>query len=143
MAKSNVVYVEGLPGSGKTTLLKRLSLIVPNLTVVSEYVNPTEADEAISEDDEGYFLANDERKWRTARVAGGACVVDRGHLSTVLYNKAHERIKGEHQVDVDTWYHGRILPTNMQPDAYGHLDTVPETPLRRRPTAGWDNMWDY
>lgn len=143
MKNFKVVYVEGLPGSGKTTLLERLPLVVRGLHTIGEYVDNVASDQAIKVDDEEYFLRNDERKYRAARAVGGLCLVDRGHLSTLLYNKAYERIKDQQQVDVDAWYHGIILAQGMLPDAYIHLDTLPDTSLRRRPRASWDNMWDY
>lgn len=143
MKKAEVVFIEGLPGSGKTTLLERLVTNIPGLHVVGEYVDPTEADEAISESDETYFLKNDERKYRVARSAAGLAIVDRGHLSTILYNEGHELVTGKPQVDVATWYKDTILRQGMLPDAYIHLDTAPETTFARRPpTTEWDNMWD-
>lgn len=143
MAGLEVVYVEGLPGAGKSTLLEGLAESVPGIHLVGEYVDPTEADGAISEDDEEYFLKNDERKYKLARSVGGLAVVDRGHLSTILYNEGHELVTGHQQVDVATWYKDRILRGGMLPDAYVLLDTAPETTFARRPpTTEWDNMWD-
>ncbi|HET8670685.1 MAG TPA: AAA family ATPase [Candidatus Saccharimonadales bacterium] len=144
MPKLEVVYVEGLPGAGKSTLLEGLAERMPGIHLVGEYVDPTEADGAISQDDEEYFLRNDERKYRVARSAGGLAIVDRGHLSTILYNEGHELVTGRRQVDVATWYTDRILRDGMLPDAYIHLDTPPETTFARRPpTTDWDNMWDH
>jgi|ADGO01.1.fsa_nt_gi hypothetical protein len=126
MPKPGVVYVEGLPGSGKSTLLERLSRSIAGLHIVTEYIDPVEADEAISADDEEYFLRNDERKYRVARGTGGLCLVDRGHLSTILYNEGHQLVTGTLPVDVHTWYRDTILRNGMLPDAYIHLDTPPE-----------------
>lgn len=143
MRKFDVVYVEGLPGSGKTTLLNGLGAQFAGLHIVGEYADPVAADEAISVDDESYFLKNDERKYRTARTVGGLTLVDRGHLSTVLYNEGHEMVMGERTVDTGSWYKETILRKGMLPDAYILLETPPGTTFSRRPpTTDWDNMWD-
>lgn len=143
MSKNKVVYIEGLPGSGKSTLIERLSLRFPDLHTIGEYIDTTNSVDALNDGDETFFVRNDENKYKTARLKAGLCIVDRGHLSTILYNKAYEKIKGQLPVDVDRWYSDKILAGNMLPDAYIHLDTVPATSLARRAKSDWDNMWDY
>lgn len=56
MSSLEVVYIEGLPGSGKTTLLENLANRLTDVHIIGEYVISDEADEAIAEDDEEYFL---------------------------------------------------------------------------------------
>jgi thymidylate kinase len=144
MSSAEVIYVEGLPGSGKTTLIGRLALRHPGLfNTIGEYVDPGEATAAVAASDETYFTRNDVNKYRAARASLLPCLVDRGHLSTLLYNQAHELVQGHTIVDVDTWYRETILGQGMLPDAYIHLDTEPITSLKRRPPAvDWINIWD-
>jgi thymidylate kinase len=144
MLRSEAVYIEGLPASGKTTLIGRMALRFPDaLTTIGEYVHPEEATAALANNDETYFMRNDTLKHDLARSATRTCLVDRGHLSTVLYNKAHQAIYGQSLVDVDTWYADTILGEGKLPDVYIHLDTDPLTSLKRRPPAeNWLNMWD-
>lgn len=143
MPVNEVIYVEGLPASGKTCLIGRLTLQSPHIFAgVNEYIDPDAAEEALVEGDETYFMRNDEQKYWMARASGLTCLVDRGHLSTLLYNRALKHVRGVETVDVDTWYEETILAGGMLPDAYIHLDTEPITSLKRRPPKEWDNVWD-
>ena len=147
MRNPEVVYFEGLPGSGKTSLIKQMAASHPDrFTTVDEYVDPNEASSASIQYDQTFFLANDELKYKLARRSEKpCCLVDRGHLSSVLYSLAYTRIRGDRDLPyVVDWYFDRILKDGMLPDRYIYLDISPETSLARRTrTLGWDNMWDH
>lgn len=146
MRGPEVIYFEGLPGSGKTSLINLISASYPNIfSTVGEYVDPVGGLEASVRYDQRYFLANDELKYKLARESGKPCLVDRGHLSTVLYSLAYTRIRGNHDLSyVVDWYFDTILENGMLPDQYIYLDIAPETSLARRARSlDWDNMWDH
>ena len=140
-----IIYFEGLPGSGKTTLIRHLVQEHPGLfQFVPEYLDPAAAEQASSAKDQAYFLHNDEAKYAAARTCDHIALVDRGHLSTILYNEAHELLKGQPLVDTTAWYQQTVLAKHLLPDLYVYLDTCPQTTFSRRPkTKNWDNIWDY
>lgn len=146
MKTPEVVYFEGIPGSGKTTITKLLAQAYPDIAVaIDEYIHPA-GDIEVNPGDQRIFMENDELKYQTARNAAKTALVDRGHLSTVLYTHAQNLIKGNQDLSyVDNWYFGEILANNKLPDAYVLLDIDPETSLlRRRPgLPNWDNMWEH
>lgn len=145
MRNPEVIYFEGLPNSGKTTLIKQIITSYPGaLMSVDEYIHPGKDKESNFES-QRFFMENDEMKYRLARESGRRCLVDRGHLSTVLYTHAYNRIRGDLDLSyVDEWYFGKILKDNMLPDLYILLDISPQTSLRRkRGPVDWNNMWDH
>lgn len=145
MKKPLVVYIEGLPGGGKTTLVHQTAELYPTIfDAIPEYIDRQAGNKASERTDQAYFLKNDEAKYRQARNSDKISLVDRGHLSTVLYCKAFEMIIGQRLIDVDDWYVNHILAKGMLPDLYVHLIVAPRTTFARRPkTLTWNNMWDY
>lgn len=146
MRNPEVIYFEGLPGSGKTSLTDLVSVSHSDVfKKVSEYVVPVEALEASVQYNQRYFQTNDELKYKLARECGKTCLVDRGHLSTVLYSLAYNRIRGDQDLSyIIDWYFDRILKERMLPDRYIYLDISPETSLARRARSlDWDNMWEH
>lgn len=145
MARPEVIYFEGLPFSGKTSLTSQIAREHPDeFASVEEYTHPDKDIPGIFDYQE-FFMRNDELKYRIARECGKRCLVDRGHLSTVLYSHAYNRIKGYRDLSfVDDWYTEKILRENMLPDMYIHLDVSPETSIARRTgELTEDNMWDH
>ena len=146
MRSPEVIYFEGLPGSGKTSLTDLVSVSHSDVfKKVSEYVVPVKALEASVQYNQRYFQTNDELKYKLARECGKTCLVDRGHLSTVLYSLAYNRIRGDQDLSyILDWYFDRILKERMLPDRYIYLDISPETSLARRTRSlDWDNMWEH
>ncbi len=145
MARPEVIYFEGLPFSGKTSIVTQIAQEHPDeFIAVEEYIHPDKNVPGVFDYQE-FFMRNDELKYRIARECGKRCLVDRGHLSTVLYSHAYGKIKGDRDLSfVDEWYIEKILGNNMLPDMYVHLDVSPETSMARRTGAlAEDNMWDY
>jgi|GEM_PF-2366373 len=142
MKESLIVYVEGIPASGKTTTLNRLAKEFPDrIAVIPEYVNSEEMN-----NDQGWFMKNDEMKLQKARESGKEITfVDRGHLSTVIYSLAEVKIRDTKNVsNVFDWYFETILPNKQLPDYYVLLLTDPTLSLQRRAhLLTPDNMWDY
>lgn len=145
MRNPEIVYFEGLPYSGKTTLTKQIAAEYPDiLTTIDEYIHP-ELLKGVEINDQRVFMENDELKYQVARDSGRRCLVDRGHLSTVIYSHAYNRIKGGRDLlYVDEWYFGKILRDRLLPDAYVLLDISAQTSLSRK-TSPFDlnNMWDH
>jgi len=145
MKNHEVVYFEGLPRSGKTTLTGELAAENPHILLkIDEYVHPALTIDGIW-DDQRIFMENDELKYLIARASGQQCLVDRGHLSTLLYSHVYNQIKADRDLKfVDDWYFGKILKNTMLPDRYVFLDVTPETSLaRRRVPLDTNNMWDH
>ncbi len=145
MARPEVIYFEGLPFSGKTSITSQIAEEYPDeFASVEEYTHPDKDIPGIFDYQE-FFMRNDELKYQIARACERRCLVDRGHLSTVLYSHAYNRINDDRDLAfVDDWYRGKILRENMLPDMYIHLDVSPETSIARRtgPLVE-DNMWDH
>lgn len=144
MRSPEIVYFEGLPYSGKTTLIRQISAEYPDIfTAIDEYIHP-DLLKGVDIDDQRVFMENDELKYQVARDSGRRCLVDRGHLSTVLYSHAYSRIKGDQDLSyVDEWYFGKILRDRMLPDLYILLDISPQISLIRKTTPfDLNNMWD-
>ncbi len=145
MRSPEVIYFEGLPGSGKTSLTRQIASDHPQVFMsVDEYVHPEKNVEA-NFDDQRFFMENDELKYQMARESGRRCLVDRGHLSTLLYTHAYNRIKGDRDLTyVDEWYFGRILRDKMLPDLYVLLDIPEELSLIRASDPNdLSNMWNH
>lgn len=142
-----IVYVEGIPASGKTTVLKRIEKRFPeSILYVPEYVNVEEGKRAEMSDDQGYFMRNDGLKWRTARESTkDITFVDRGHLSTVIYNlAAFQMLHTIECLNVVRWYFEDVLANNRLPDSYVFIRTEPSASLdRRRHLLTPDNIWDH
>lgn len=145
MQEPLVIYFEGLPGGGKTTLITNAAIDYPELfTAIPEYLNAQAALEASKAKNQTYFWSNDEDKYRAARGSRKIALVDRGHLSTVIYSRAYTLLKDNVLADTDEWYENTILANGMLPDLYVHLSVSPKTTFARRPkTLSWDNVWDY
>lgn len=146
MRNPEVIYFEGLPGSGKTTLTTQIANSRPDMLVsIGEYVHPGKN---IPENytNQRFFMENDELKYRAARESGRKSLVDRGHLSTVLYAHAYKQIRGDKDLSyVDDWYVGKILKDKMLPDMYIFLDIPAEVSIMRR-ISTFDpdnNIWDH
>jgi len=146
MRSPEVVYFEGLPGTGKTTLVTQLANSRPDILVpVNEYVHPGK-DIPENYKNQRFFMENDELKYKAARESGRRSLVDRGHLSTVLYTHAYRQIRGDQDLSyVDDWYTGKILKDKMLPDMYILLDIPPELSMARRirELDPDNNIWDH
>lgn len=145
MRSPEIVYFEGLPCSGKTTLIRQIAAEYPDVFAsIDEYLHP-DLLKGVDVDDPRVFIENDELKYQVARECGRRCLVDRGHLSTVLYSHAYNRIKGDRDLShVDEWYFGKILRDKLLPDVYVLLDIPAQTSLSRRTTPfDLNNMWDH
>ncbi len=145
MKNPEVIYFEGLPGSGKTTLTTQLAQMHPQTFLVPEYVHPGK-DNPASFDSQRFFMENDELKYKAARDSEKQALVDRGHLSTVLYSHAYQQIRGDKDLAyVDGWYVGKILKDRMVPDMYILLDISPELSMERRASTynPDNNIWDH
>lgn len=142
-----VIYLEGLPRSGKTSLTHSLSARFPQtVSFVPEYLDAREAEEAYTNDDQLYFQRNDELKYYKARSSSSAiCLVDRGHLSTVIYNIARIKYKkSQDSKSIIDWYFQKVHPNKMFPDLYIYIDTKPEMSLsRKKEPPDPNNLWDY
>jgi thymidylate kinase len=141
-----VVYFEGIPRSGKSTLINNLALRFPDrVTPITEYVDTDAAHKAEKTDAQTYFVENDELKYSLARSSTKKLsLVDRGHLSTVVYNLLRWFCASKtDSKNVLYWYHKRILKEQMLPDLYILLSTSPSMSFSRRtmPLSA-DNMWD-
>lgn len=146
MKSPEVVYFEGLPGSGKTTLTTSLASSRPDiLAFIPEYIHPGKNDPKNFEN-QRFFMENDELKYKVARESSKKSLVDKGHLSTVLYTHAYRQIRGDKGLSyVDDWYIGKILKDRMLPDMYILLDISAEVSLARR-VSTFDpdnNIWDH
>lgn len=145
MNSPEVIYFEGLPCSGKTTLTRQLSVEYPrDVHSIPEYIHPVLLKEGGS-DDQKIFMENDELKYYTARQSSLQCLVDRGHLSTILYTHAYNEIRADRDLKfVDDWYFGTIIKNSMLPDRYVLFDIPAEISLKRRKALlNADNMWDH
>ncbi len=144
MKNPEIIYFEGLPRSGKTTLTNQLSREYPQLAAVGEYIHPALEDES-NWANQRIFMENDELKYKVAQAYGKQCLVDRGHLSTLLYTHAYNLIRGDKDLSyVDDWYAGTILKNKMLPDMYIYLDIPAEVSFNRRTIPlDLDNMWDH
>lgn len=144
MKSPEVVYFEGLPKAGKTSITRKISSEYPSLVLVPEYVHPALEDPA-NWDKQFIFTENDEMKYQIARNSGKQCLVDRGHLSTLLYTHAYNLIRGDKDLRyVDDWYMGTIIKKGLLPDYYVYMDIPPEVSLARRTLPlDDDNMWDH
>jgi len=145
MRNPELICFEGLPASGKTTLIRQIAGEYPShFSAINEYIHP-----ALLKDPDingqQVFIENDELKYQLARECGKRCLMDRGHLSTVLYSHAETMIKGEKDLSyVDDWYFDKILKARMLPDLYVLLDIPAELSLARRNNPfDSNNIWDY
>lgn len=145
MKNPEVIYFEGLPRTGKTTLTTQIASLYPHLFIsIAEIVHPGQ-NIATNWDSQFFFMENDEMKYKMARESGKRCLVDRGHLSTVLYSHAYDKLVGDRDLTyVNQWYFGKILKHNMLPDLYVLLDAPPEVSLQRKiDSFDMQNMWDH
>jgi len=147
MKNNTVVYVEGIPASGKTTIINRLLGKFNRLIdIVPEYVDSREGKRAEITHDPNYFIKNDEAKWQLSQESNKKFVfVDRGHLSTVIYNLVEVRIKKNiDRLKILDWYFDSILGKNRLPSYYILLQADPLISLKRREKFFVShNIWDY
>lgn len=143
MGKLEIIYFEGLPRSGKTILTEQLCADYPgSFTRVGEYVHPDLQNG--DDEDQDIFMQNDELKYHLASESQKPSLVDRGHLSTIIYSHAERLIRIDVDVTpVDDWYFNTIIKNNMLPSLYILLDNTAEASINRR-TAPLNphNMWD-
>lgn len=142
-----IIYVEGIPASGKTTTINSLSKRFPKQVFkVPQYINDKEGANAEMKIEQSYFMRNDENKWQMAKDSGKKFVfVDRGHLSTIIYNLAKFTIKKNiEMLKVLNWYFEDILSRGKLPDYYVFLKTDPKLSLERRKNLlTTENAWDH
>ncbi len=147
MKKNKIIYVEGVPASGKTTIVKKLYEKFDNtIDIIPEYINLADGSKAEISHDPNYFRNNDEMKWQIASQSKKSYTfVDRGHLSTVIYNLAEFKIaKKIENLEIIDWYFEKILANNCIPDYYILLQTNPINSLKRRQRLlGPHNMWEH
>ena len=77
-----LVFLEGLPGIGKTTILGYIQKLNSNIKTVPEIINGVQP--AYELQDQQFYMDNDDRKINMYNQ--GNIVIDRGPLSTFVYN---------------------------------------------------------
>ena len=76
------MFLEGLPGIGKTTILGYIQKLNSNIKTVPEIINGVQP--AYELQDQQFYMDNDDRKINMYNQ--GNIVIDRGPLSTFVYN---------------------------------------------------------
>lgn len=147
MRKNKIIYIEGIPASGKSTLIESLSSKYnKDIDIIPEYINIDQGKKAEVSHDPDYFKKNDVIKWLMAAKSKKKLIfVDRGHLSTVIYNLAEFKIsKKIESLKIIDWYFETILKNNYLPDYYVLLETKPAVSLKRRTKLmGLHNIWEH
>ncbi len=101
-------FLEGLPGTGKTTLSNELR---KDILSVDEILTPEKLAQYHNTKNQSYFLSNDENKIRFALESDKSCFIDRGPLSTLLFNLCKCIVDEKHDpTEVVSWYKNTITP---------------------------------
>lgn len=141
-----IVYVEGIPASGKTSVIQALSTQYSAIVAgIPEYIDAALGKQAETSHDQGYFMRNDELKWLSAiKSSKKINLVDRGHLSTLIYNLAEYKFNNYTKgLDAYVWYKNIVLKNNRLPNRYILLRNTPSISLsRRKELYDSRNMWD-